>query len=78
MASKEKGYDAIERVYSMNIAFQGFASAKFTYFSDESPSATPQLLHAAALKGNATLLKAVLDYKIPADVKDEVHPLWLV
>lgn len=70
---------AIEEMLASNdVAFQGFASTKFTYFIDDKPSATPQLLHVAALKGNAALVKAVLDYKVPVDVKDSVICCFLV
>lgn len=72
MISVEEWCDFISKVYFYDMAFQGFASTRFTYFSDESPYASPQLLHAAALKGDLDLLKTALDYNIPVDVKDEV------
>lgn len=70
MTSMEKSYDEVENPNSF--AFQGFASTKFTYFNDDTLTPSPQLLHAAALKGNATLLKVILDYKVPVDIKDQV------
>lgn len=73
MDSMDRNIDIVEMMASTDVAFQGFASTKFTYFTDDSPTPSPQLLHVAALKGNATLLKAVLDYKVPVDSKDQVN-----
>lgn len=72
MDSMDRNIDIVEMMASTDVAFQGFASTKFTYFTDDSPTPSPQLLHVASLKGNATLLKAVLDYKVPVDSKDQV------
>ena len=72
MDSMDRNLDIVEMMASSDVAFQGLASAKFTYFTDDSPGPSPQLLHIAALKGNATLLKAILEYKVPADSKDQV------
>ncbi|GFT92067.1 ankyrin repeat domain-containing protein 29 [Nephila pilipes] len=63
--------DSVPKTFMVDTTLQGLAGQSYTYFSnDKTGPPTPEMLHRAAMKGDAELLKRVLDAGISVDCRD--------